>query len=77
MVQALQIKSLKCNGSYHIPVRFLGCSGIQLDETREYARVPFSSVTVPKEKEFKHPVFPNCLFQYYIFSALLHLSMIW
>jgi len=32
----------------------------------------FSSVTLPKEKEFKHPVFPNCLFQCYVFSALLH-----
>lgn len=53
-------------------MRFPGYSETRLDETLEYAEVPFSSVTFPKEKEFEHPGIPNRLFQCYISSVLLH-----
>lgn len=31
-----------------ILMRFLGCSGTQLDESSEYAQIPFSSATLPE-----------------------------
>lgn len=48
-------------------MRFPGYSEAQLDETLEYAQVPFS---FPKEKDCEHPVSQLCFPMFYLFCII-------